>query len=402
MKNLKDIYADLQNRDNDQNCYYYDKQQKLHADIEDISAVCFIKKHFLSGGKINLFANIPEWENSSMRAEHMRSAFLFGIYIYDTMECFQKYTNTCLQESFKKVKTLDQENRDIEQPGSMPPSPYDLDVLPHDVLRHEFLYIWYLICLYHDVGYVFEKDSSKADDICVEIPEYLPAIPREYISSCKLYYLTRRGTSLLGHKPCVDHGIYGGLLLLKRLRNLHSSNIIVENENGDKILLWGRPIFEHYIVNAAWAIIAHNIFLAEFGTQNACKYYFLGLNQLVYLHGFSPIRPSKHPFLFLLCLVDSIEPIKHFLGDKDTDPETCNKICEFTEIDSRDYTISFSMNPKKVGAKCRLQNGCQFYQDCGHCTKYSCHRKIADDLSFLESPEFNIEVNQQSISMSFL
>ena len=380
--------------------YYVNSVTNPNNNSRTIPADSFIENYFAAGGKSVVFQNIRQdflTPILKMRAEHMRSVFLLGIHIYDSVKTFQRYVNNCLTDLFKKVKELDLANRNIEKPGSKPPSPYNLDKLPSDTLRHDFLYMWYLICLYHDVGYVFEKDSLKADEIFLESPAYPPAIPREYISACNSYYFTRKSTSLLGHKACVDHGIYGGWLLLKHLRNLHSSNLIIEKEDWCKYLLWGRPIFEHYIVNAAWTIIAHNMFLAVYGTQNACKYCFLGLDQLIYLHGFSPIKPSQNPFLFLLCLVDSIEPIKHFFGDGNIDEGKCNKIYESAEIGSSDNSFSLAMNPKKIGDKCRLSMGCQFYQDCGYCANYACHRKIADDLSFLESPEFKIKVDQRTI-----
>jgi hypothetical protein len=115
-----------------------------------------------------------------------------------------------------------------------------------------------------------------------------------------------------------DHGILAGLLLYDTLLKTYNHIKAV----GDKIdndtytynnLYWSKKILNIYNL-CSWTVLAHNIFFLKVGVNNPVEinsYLSKELGSLIIQADQLPITNLKdHPFLFLLCLVDSIEPSK--------------------------------------------------------------------------------------------
>lgn len=409
METIKTIYNTIISNPEGRNCFYY-SNQTIDKDSDGVS---FIREYFSEGGKKDLFKDVDgneiELLKQKMRAEHMRSVFLLGIYFYDHVVSLKNFINDLVIFLYKQTKKQNVEEvsiRNVEQEVIVDKYSKTFDYNSNEI-RRDFLYLWFLICLYHDVGYIYELNEKNDDQIfnpkTIKKTEFFPEELMTYAFS---YYVVRRFTNLLGGRPCVDHGIYGGMHMYSKLKNKHNSPTIITDYSENIPLNWGKPIMDNYITHAAWCIIGHNIFFAEDGSKSGDLYKLLGFNGLIYTRGESHISPISHPLLFLLCLVDTIEPIKHFFGDKNYSEEDTEKRMELSLSSnihvSHGNTIYFSLRPdNKKSKQCRLDPPCQFCIDCNHCSRYSCNRLIANNLQFLISQEFSVKVNQKFIKLHF-
>lgn len=271
---------------------YYSVASLKSYPVEKKEATTFIREYFLQGGKRGALDNVVGVrEDEIYRAEHMVSAFFLGILLYHKIRKIQDSINRKINEL--QIPTNQCSNEYKEE------SPEKL-----------FLYIWFLTCLYHDIGYDAENrhdDSSiEIDHVLSELQISKKAIPDELSDNCKLYYALRKSGKIKPPESVIDHGIIGGCMLYHHLERLHTETEIVER-NG---LYWGKSILKHYIAPAACAIIAHNMWMQEAGTEDADRYKDLLLDGLIYSPGNRIIQLKDHPLLFLLCLVDTIEPLK--------------------------------------------------------------------------------------------
>lgn len=189
----------------------------------------------------------------------------------------------------------------------------------------DFIYFWFLLCLYHDFGYFIEyhkeKYSPKAyslDCICKELNIEANLLKTKYKlnftkSTIKKYY------SLCRNKyGFINHGIIGGLLLFDRLKKNYEINkkeasaIGIEVENDDFIynkLHWAKK-HENYYTIVADTVISHNIW---FSTDNETNllYYKNKLENLIITNK-EQRKSIINSLLGLLSLCDTIEPIKSF------------------------------------------------------------------------------------------
>ena len=396
--------------------------------LTNARGVDFIQKYLEQGNKHVLIQDILVLLNSKdfgMRAEHMRSVFLLGIHIYDTIPLIKYYINKLVSKLNNDSQRLNNEahqlNINKNQSGKSQISIDNNGKLNSSQKRLDFLYLWYLICLYHDIGYIYELNEEIAINNNFQ-PNMIPKIdwiPSEIIDSCDQYYQIRK-ISNLGGKPCIDHGIYGGMMLYNILKDKHDSLTIESKFDKYNPLLWGKPILDTFIVHAAWCIMGHNMFGAERGTDSSMKYEEWGLQKLIYSKDNSFISPSKHPLLFLLMLVDTIDPIKHYLGDllnnsNDFDIMLDSSI-DTTRISSRKHnnnTLSLSYSPNlflqklnlsslaiKQSSPCR--SVCQSFKDNRICSIYACNNTLADKLSFLISPEFSVDTKSKVIHLNII
>lgn len=112
---------------------------------------------------------------------------------------------------------------------------------------------------------------------------------------------------------CYDHGIVGGISLY---HDLCAYRKHVEDTFGviHEGLYWGKELEKDFGF-VSWVIACHNIWMINVHSKDAAKYKFWGLDDLIIKDNQTneheyPISSEKNPFLFLFCLVDSIEPIK--------------------------------------------------------------------------------------------
>lgn len=287
MQTLKKIYEDL--ICDEYRWSYYSCHKFLNCDTlcDKEKAYNFIKGYFEYGGKEALFNDPYLNRNAEIvkeRAPHIISTYLLGIIIAES---------------------------------------FGIDIEELDSNNVNFKYLWFLACLYHDIGYIYEKKRcckhlkmlqegglGAIQEICNI--KYLYS--REFITYPKEYvniYLSYRAKGLKKKTGSIDHGIVGGLLLYDRLRKSFETawskayrlNKNVSREdfyyNG---LHFSNKHYNYYAI-AADAVIAHNIWLNT-------------LNDYLSQEGKKPCKERKikrnNIIAFILAIADTVEPIKRF------------------------------------------------------------------------------------------
>lgn len=197
--------------------------------------------------------------------------------------------------------------------------------------KDDFPFLWFLICLLHDLGYSQEnlKEQSQIDTQWVKDRRigHLSDVPVLYRNIYKNYFSYRKSECHL-----TDHGIYAGLKMYEDLCNiyrLHSD--------------WNRNLDKLYNL-ASWVVLAHNIWFAlDTDTTKSEMYRNYKLEELILETDDKnnvvkyPIILQEYPFLFLFCLVDLIEPMK-----KIGNAECCNSI----DFKLKDNTLTISSELK--------------------------------------------------------
>ncbi len=194
VETLRDILTDYNNKPEKWR-YYSSSDIKLEGAFDsEVKALSFIKSYFQIGGKEKAFTNkiIEKHEKKLLeRSIHIVSTFLLGLKI---AECI------------------------------------GIDVTKADVNNLDFRYLWFITCLYHDVGYVYEGQSC-CDNLRALSVDGLEAIQgicdikylherefRTYSKDKIDIYLKGRATCRDGKRGKIDHGIVGGLMLYDGLR----------------------------------------------------------------------------------------------------------------------------------------------------------------------------------------
>ncbi|MCD8040692.1 MAG: hypothetical protein LUF82_04160 [Clostridia bacterium] len=270
------IYENI-NQNRDEWCYY---RQAYLNDIfpfkkqSDDNALSFIKSYLDAGGKRNLYAkidneskNFDKFEN--VRAQHTLSTFMLGIYFYNKLN---------LEGIFKRAYSQIQD-------------------------KHDWLFMWYLTCLYHDIGYIFENDSK--DHINKSLKGFLP---REAdLRVCRKLDNYKLGLNYFKYrrKDCgvIDHGVVGGFRLYSILYRAYRKVLNVAENCIYNGLLYSEE-FLQLIGHASEAIIRHNMWNID-DAEIREKYHLEALNN-------TKISLKEEPITFLLGLCDTIEPLKHF------------------------------------------------------------------------------------------
>jgi hypothetical protein len=440
MKSLQELYAGLLQKDNPNNCFYYGDIGD-HVVITD--AKSFIENYFEKGGKrvlihrqellINPPIIVAENNNvlllelmrlESMRYEHMKSAFLLGVLFYNEVTPLRNSINEIISRISYNYRAETGDESETE--------------------RQRFLYMWYLICLYHDFGYLYEKEEKnkipkdKHEIIStinhdffynnikgcstLECPfkhcpnrEISRSIPKTLQRTISRYFQLRLNCFAFNYprECCIDHGDASSINMYNTMKQLHEDKW--KNNDGNDGLKWHPKIFQHYIIPAVWTIACHNIWLAEKGTPQENHYSTFGLGELIYSRGDSLIDMQHHPLLFLLSLVDTIEPLKKYMKENYNDNVGCNG--ESVTANNNDNTrkpedilssvtasftnnkLRFKISPPLPSSACRSK--CEYHKDTKKCTRYSCHKSIQRGLSFLESPLFQVSVDDQYLNLTF-
>lgn len=258
------------------------------AEIRECCA--FIEKHFTAGCKNEaLNFSFKEDYRTSNRVIHMTSLYLLGL----------------------KLKVL------LE--GSIHDE-FDTNI-SGDKEWYDFKYTWFLTCLYHDTASCIEE--SNIDFEClpnIEMSPYTtpvrkndPGLSIAFRGSNDLarnYYEYRKSCS------SVDHGIVGGYLLFDKL--VCNFKNTIQNCNWDsgfmvkKGVLWRAEHIDHFRYIAD-AIICHNMWtVQETDTKGVEKYKKYHLDDLIIKNDDDKISLKKYSLQFMLCLIDTIEPVKRF------------------------------------------------------------------------------------------
>ena len=241
---------------------------------------------------------------------------------------------------------------------------------------YEFSYLWFLVCLFHDMGYAIENDWRYKFVYKKDTDEYknkykrkmcFPKLKRDIYEDLGVLYgaptkyrkngifqrrdkkdCTNEFDSIIfnnGIKVCestygrgtvfkyleyckttdeirhYDHGIVGGLWLYDKLIKNYYKAYWKEKEKRtdvdfDNFYVDGHLHFftEQKMIFAYLAdcIIAHNMWSASLDKIDMYKKY--GLDKLIPPE-FEKITFEKNPILFILAVADTIDPIKLFLSE---------------------------------------------------------------------------------------
>ena len=251
----------------------------------------FIEEFFEKSGKTNLLRYLESQATSleSERWQHIVYTFLLGIYIYK-------------KSSYRT--SIDNEIRKLFKKG-----------LESEI---KFEFVWFLICLFHDLSYNVENNLSN--DIFLDFKKYklrtVSGVPSLFKGLPIRYYYYRR---MQGKN---DHGVFAGLTMFKQLyeiRKKQKDNYDKCHTDKEKILCWEKPLEKIYNY-AAWVVACHNMWFKhsnETSEALECTLYRLfGLDNLIlnddgrmYKH-----ECRKYPIFFLFCIIDTIEVIKVTCG----------------------------------------------------------------------------------------
>lgn len=259
----------------------------IHIDglFEDNNSLKFIKQYF--GGFSHIFSkkHTPNKlsalisEITPFRAQHTVASFLLGI-------------------ALKEELTLDVRNW-IRLYDTNSPDP-------------TFGFFWSLICLTHDIAYKWEQKSSKYLSSYINARAFCTGNNIEFnlldkSSKAQLienYYLYR-----IQKKEKVDHGITGALLIYDALISFYE-----EYHDDPTMHLCGlrlKDSFPDFCLKIAETIALHNMWRAK--DDDIPTYQDYHLDELIPDGKLNHIVDYKdNTLLFLLGLIDSIDPIKAF------------------------------------------------------------------------------------------
>ena len=264
---------------------YYSNSSSIRClNIEDpVACREFIHQYFSISGKVGC---IDEWTNldgilteSPSRYQHIVYTFLLGMGIYDQQNLIKELIDT-------KIKYY---------------------TTKYNVKSHvTFAFVWFLCCLFHDLGYPMENSRNLNWDFRQKDLDKLEGVPGLYRNTLKRYlqYIKKEH-----HKT--DHGIYAGVNMYKMLRDNRAKQE-QQYDNNSK-LCWEKALENIYNI-ASWIVMCHNIWLVN-NTDKKKKrtvdiYKEYKLDRLTYADGEYKIKLKDYPLFFFFCLIDTIEPIK--------------------------------------------------------------------------------------------
>jgi len=133
MKNsFKQLLIETFENDGTWNYYANGEIYRINPFKSTVESIEFIKKFITLSGKNaqELFNKINELDD---RAVHVVSTFFLGVYIYENSDLIK----CSIDNKMKKYRDNRRYKSDIK-----------------------FCFIWFLICLFHDLGYSFEKNKN--------------------------------------------------------------------------------------------------------------------------------------------------------------------------------------------------------------------------------------------------
>lgn len=273
---------------------------KLFSDTSSGSEHCkdFIKKHFEKGKKAGVF-DIDFLKNYKINGKHEHTVALYLL-------------GLLLQDVFYPQIKIDLCRLGINNVGW-----YE---------KKDFMYTWYLTCLYHDVASCVEniRDPMKpCGNNCI----FKLKNPYSYSPKVATGKIVRVSEQLVKNyfryridNGKVDHGIYGGILLFDRLlKNFEKKTIDYSWEDKSEYICdhvsWRLEYIDHFAY-VSDAIICHNMWTVQANNdEDVKKYQKYRLGELIIdLENSDDQRLffDKYPLHFMLCLLDTIEPVKRF------------------------------------------------------------------------------------------
>ena len=184
-----------------------------------------------------------------------------------------------------------------------------------------YKYTWFLTCLYHDTASCIEDTPDiplpqtlsgyfSARNIR-NYPQDLPHVPKRFSPELIASYYEYRIQS-----NRLEHGITAGYFFFDRMIKSFNSKTRgitwVHDQwcDSKRYLVWRKSHIAHFAYIAD-AIICHNIWSCT-DERDVEKYRQHGLDELIIHNKCDRLYLSQFSLQFILCLLDTIEPVKRF------------------------------------------------------------------------------------------
>lgn len=328
METIESIYNDVI-KSNEWNYYGANNYNiRTFEDIfkeQDIS-YGFIKNMIVESGKINAnnlcdcLDRLKKEEPNTNRLRHVVSLFYLGFALYSKISVIKSY----IDKQISGLGILNHENS----------------------AERRFSFFWFLLCIYHDLGYAYENcliKDNKGNEKELLMPEgFSPKIyTKENIDKYDKYRQCKWNVK--------DHGIWGGRVFYSEMLEI-GKDIARSQMNTNKI--FEKDDVEQIYQYAAWLIMCHNINFDNGKSEYTNCYKCQGLDDFI-IPKVRCISLTNNPLLFLFCFADTIEPtkkLKSASGDSVKDMEICktlkmelsNDKIKFGLDDLQDYVVSDS------------------------------------------------------------
>lgn len=313
--------------------YYNDLE--IDGKLENIlnKPESFITAYLNAGNKL-----LPEINNiirmlSKKRLQHTVSIFLLGLVFYNENDKIK----------FEINKYLDTTRNEIQF--------QDFNI------KYNFTYWWFLICFIHDIGYAYNKNNqklklfdtkdsnvieSKVKEELTKIDKYAKnSVPEKIENNWEKYLEYRKNEE----NNKIEHGILGGAYYIYTLDNITKKKLQNEFKIDEKGLFWSKDWLDKVHKPIAWIIVAHNIWYKNENCDNIKEYKDNNLHNLIINEPI--IELSKYPLYFLLCLVDSLDPVKFLMTKDETEVLTLLKNTYFELNEKNEMRIEFRNEYKK-------------------------------------------------------
>lgn len=208
-----------------------------------------------------------------------------------------------------------------------------------------FIYFWSMVCLSHDITYYIENNSLNYIDKCKSIEDFIVNFKLKYnlIDNSKYGDLLRKYYSYRIDCSTIDHGITCGLIVYDFLMCNYNKHVEFKKQNPQCLIIteddWKYSTkFPEYALKIAETIARHNIWVAT-DDYTIKKYKEFNLFELISKsRNFAKISYSEDDsLLFLLGLVDTLDPIKAFAkSDKE-----CYEVL-------KNISVSFNRKNKEI------------------------------------------------------
>lgn len=271
--NIKDFILDVY-RESELWNYYSDNTITKLDICKTNDCRIFIEYFFGASGKGDCMSSLIKdlKDLPDERCQHIVYVFLLGVGIYHKEEKLKERIDSQIDKYRNKYECKSDVN---------------------------FLFVWFLCCLFHDLGY--DKERSRDINWGFNLNEIgssvgVPIFYRGIIKKYHKYIKDRFNKT--------DHGIYSGITMFKSLCEIRRDKKI-QNK-----IMWEEELIPIYNISS-WVVLCHNIWLQEEGnTYETNIYKGYGLDALVHKKGELKILSHKSPLFFFFCLIDTIEPIK--------------------------------------------------------------------------------------------
>jgi hypothetical protein len=329
---METLYEKLEKTINDESSYYY-KNNSYQITLKELVAnnnvaINFIMEYFYTGGKSSLFLTDQDF----IRAKHVIMSYFLGVMVLNNTNLKQK-----LNQYIKK----------------------ELNHIPHIFYgeNDNTLYFWYLTSLFHDIGYIFENkvttkelSENERSDIFMDSTSVNGQVYSFKLNTNRFSINTYHKYYLYAFKNLKihEHGFLGGNMLFNRMKD----NLIkkIKNDSAYNSALNIKSFFSEDLYLSinhldsyrmlSFVIMEDNIWRLD--NESLAREY--GLDNLL-LDNYKRIDSGNETLLFLLSLVDAIEPFKKFdneIGNKNPNFEVFLNFLKNTRIEFEENKVKIS------------------------------------------------------------